>query len=71
MSEEDRLISAGRRPEDVDAALRPKSLEDFINGCFVDTFLEHGLRSHLSRSFIFKATTVNEPSLGQLHPLET
>jgi Holliday junction DNA helicase RuvB len=30
MSEEDRLISAGRRPEDVDAALRPKSLEEFV-----------------------------------------
>jgi Holliday junction DNA helicase RuvB len=30
MSEEDRLISADRRPEDVDAALRPKSLEEFV-----------------------------------------
>ena len=30
MSEEDRLIGAGRRPEDVDAALRPKSLEEFV-----------------------------------------
>ncbi|MFM7028582.1 MAG: Holliday junction branch migration DNA helicase RuvB [Chakrabartia sp.] len=30
MSEEDRLIAAGRRPEDVDAALRPKTLEDFV-----------------------------------------
>ncbi|MBU6252050.1 MAG: Holliday junction branch migration DNA helicase RuvB [Alphaproteobacteria bacterium] len=30
MSEEDRLISAGRRPEDMDAALRPKSLEEFV-----------------------------------------
>ena len=30
MSKEDRLISADRRPEDVDAALRPKSLEEFV-----------------------------------------
>ena len=30
MSEEDRLISAARKPEDVDAALRPKSLDDFV-----------------------------------------
>ena len=27
---DDRLLSAGRRPEDVDAALRPKSLDDFV-----------------------------------------
>ena len=27
---EDRLLSAGRRPDDVDAALRPKSLDDFV-----------------------------------------
>ncbi|WP_165323776.1 Holliday junction branch migration DNA helicase RuvB [Rhizorhabdus phycosphaerae] len=30
MSEPDRLLSAGRRPEDVDAALRPKSLDEFV-----------------------------------------
>ena len=27
---DDRLLSASRRPEDVDAALRPKSLDDFV-----------------------------------------
>jgi holliday junction DNA helicase RuvB len=27
---DDRLLSAARRPEDVDAALRPKSLDDFV-----------------------------------------
>ena len=30
MSDSDRLISAARRPEDVDAALRPKSLDEFV-----------------------------------------
>lgn len=30
MTEPDRLLSAGRRPEDVDAALRPKSLDEFV-----------------------------------------
>ena len=30
MNEEDRLIAANRRPEDVDAALRPKTLEEFV-----------------------------------------
>ena len=28
--EQERIISAGRRPEDLDAALRPKSLEEFV-----------------------------------------
>ena len=27
---DDRLIDASRRPEDIDAALRPKSLDDFV-----------------------------------------
>lgn len=30
MTDEDRLISGQRRPEDVDAALRPKSLDEFV-----------------------------------------
>ncbi|UYY77021.1 Holliday junction branch migration DNA helicase RuvB [Sphingomonas sp. R1] len=30
MTEPDRLLTAGRRAEDVDAALRPKSLDDFV-----------------------------------------
>ena len=30
MSDADRLIAPARRPEDVDAALRPKSLDDFV-----------------------------------------
>lgn len=30
MTEPDRLLSAGRRPEDVDAALRPRSLDEFV-----------------------------------------
>ncbi len=30
MSEDDRLLAAGRRPEDVDAALRPKALDEFV-----------------------------------------
>jgi len=30
MTEPDRLLTAGRRPEDVDAALRPKSLDEFV-----------------------------------------
>ena len=27
---DDRLLTAARRPEDVDAALRPKTLDDFV-----------------------------------------
>ena len=30
MTDADRLLTASRRPEDVDAALRPKSLDDFV-----------------------------------------
>ena len=30
MTDPDRLLTAARRPEDVDAALRPKSLDDFV-----------------------------------------
>ncbi|WP_448662203.1 Holliday junction branch migration DNA helicase RuvB [Sphingomonas sp. CJ20] len=30
MSDDDRILSAARKPEDVDAALRPKSLDDFV-----------------------------------------
>ena len=30
MAEPDRLIAADRKPEDIDAALRPKSLDDFV-----------------------------------------
>ncbi|WP_454279243.1 Holliday junction branch migration DNA helicase RuvB [Sphingomonas sp. Marseille-Q8236] len=30
MTDPDRLLSASRRPEDVDAALRPKSLDEFV-----------------------------------------
>ena len=30
MTDQDRLLSASRRPEDVDAALRPKSLDEFV-----------------------------------------
>ena len=30
MSDPDRLIAGARRPEDIDAALRPKSLEEFV-----------------------------------------
>ncbi|WCT72479.1 Holliday junction branch migration DNA helicase RuvB [Sphingomonas naphthae] len=30
MSDADRLLTASRRPEDVDAALRPKSLDEFV-----------------------------------------
>lgn len=30
MSDDDRFLSASRRPEDVDAALRPKSLDEFV-----------------------------------------
>ena len=30
MSDEDRLLTAGRKPEDVDAALRPKALDEFV-----------------------------------------
>jgi Holliday junction DNA helicase RuvB len=30
MSEPDRLLAAERRPEDIDAALRPKTLDDFV-----------------------------------------
>ncbi|PTQ10756.1 Holliday junction branch migration DNA helicase RuvB [Sphingomonas oleivorans] len=30
MTDTDRLLTTSRRPEDVDAALRPKSLEDFV-----------------------------------------
>jgi Holliday junction DNA helicase RuvB len=30
MNEDDRLVAAGRRPEDVDAALRPKALDEFV-----------------------------------------
>jgi holliday junction DNA helicase RuvB len=30
MNDADRLLSASRRPEDVDAALRPKSLDEFV-----------------------------------------
>ncbi|HEX8535541.1 MAG TPA: Holliday junction branch migration DNA helicase RuvB, partial [Allosphingosinicella sp.] len=28
--EQDRIISGDRRPEDIDAALRPKTLDDFV-----------------------------------------
>ncbi len=27
---DDRILTASRRPEDVDAALRPKSLDEFV-----------------------------------------
>jgi len=30
MTDTDRLLSAGRKPEDVDAALRPRSLDEFV-----------------------------------------
>lgn len=30
MTDDDRLLTASRRPEDVDAALRPKSLDEFV-----------------------------------------
>ncbi len=30
MSEEDRILTSSRRPEDVDAALRPKTLDEFV-----------------------------------------
>jgi Holliday junction DNA helicase RuvB len=30
MAEQDRLIAAERKPEDIDAALRPKTLDDFV-----------------------------------------
>jgi len=30
MSDEDRLIASGRKPEDIDAALRPKALDEFV-----------------------------------------
>jgi Holliday junction DNA helicase RuvB len=30
MTDTDRIITSGRRPEDVDAALRPKSLDEFV-----------------------------------------
>jgi len=30
VTDSDRLLSASRRPEDVDAALRPKNLDDFV-----------------------------------------
>ena len=30
MSDEDRVLTAARRPEDVDAALRPKTLDEFV-----------------------------------------
>jgi hypothetical protein len=30
VTDQDRLLSASRRPEDVDAALRPKSLDEFV-----------------------------------------
>ncbi|MDT9600923.1 Holliday junction branch migration DNA helicase RuvB [Sphingosinicella rhizophila] len=30
MTDADRLLAAGRKPEDVDAALRPKTLDDFV-----------------------------------------
>ena len=30
MTDSDRLIAGSRRPEDVDAALRPKSLDEFV-----------------------------------------
>ena len=30
MTDQDRLLSASRRPEDVDSALRPKSLDEFV-----------------------------------------
>ena len=30
MTDTDRLIAGARRPEDLDAALRPKSLEEFV-----------------------------------------
>src|SRR5512139_1491131 len=30
MTDADRMISAGRKPEDLDAALRPKTLDEFI-----------------------------------------
>jgi Holliday junction DNA helicase RuvB len=28
--EQERIITGGRRPEDIDAALRPKTLEEFV-----------------------------------------
>lgn len=30
MSDDDRFLTAGRKPEDVDAALRPKALDEFV-----------------------------------------
>ena len=30
MNDADRLLTAGRKPEDIDAALRPKTLDDFV-----------------------------------------
>jgi len=30
MSDDDRLLTAGRKPEDIDAALRPKALDEFV-----------------------------------------
>ena len=43
MTDQDRLLSASRRPEDVDAALRPKSLDEFVG--------QHAARDNL-RVFI-------------------
>jgi AAA+ superfamily predicted ATPase len=30
MSEDDRILTSSRRPEDIDAALRPKTLDEFV-----------------------------------------
>lgn len=43
MTDQDRLLSASRRPEDVDAALRPKNLDEFVG--------QHAARDNL-RVFI-------------------
>jgi len=52
MTDTDRLIAGARRPEDMDAALRPKSLEEFVG--------QQAARDNL-RVFIEAARRRNEP----------
>ena len=46
---DDRLLAAGRRPEDVDAALRPKSLDDFVGQRAARENLRVFIRAALAR----------------------
>src|SRR6187551_1444661 len=47
---EDRLLTAARRPEDVDAALRPKSLDEFVGQAAARENLRIFIQAAKSRS---------------------